>query len=405
MERVILEVCLKADVQRPAALEETLRQHVEGNGPTIFTPGMRIPYHSNLLLRQAVHSIRVDDVFLSQRVSTGAANVELCVYKLHAHDPYEEVVDESSPESMPACEITALPSDVTDGLWESLHYDSSLKRDLICYAFTSLLFADAGIDQHIISTNRVVLLHGPPGTGKTSICKALAHKLSIRMNTRYPTSQFVEINAHSLFSKWFSESGKQVMMLFKKIIEIVEDPQCLVFVLIDEVESLAAARSSAMKGNEPSDAIRVVNALLTQLDRLRRYPNVLILTTSNISDAIDVAFIDRADFRHYVGHPSLSARYSILRTSIDELSRKGLVQQSSDQSDEGIHLQLMTICHSLDGASGRFLRKVPFITFSYYLYKDLISRPQGCQSVDVSTFLSALQITVEREKRDRSQKV
>ena len=54
------------------------------------------------------------------------------------------------------------------------------------------------------------------------------------------------------------------------------------FVLIDEVESLTAARQT-MSGSEPSDAVRVVNALLTQLDVIKQYPNVLILTTSNVS--------------------------------------------------------------------------------------------------------------------------
>ncbi len=46
------------------------------------------------------------------------------------------------------------------------------------------------------------------------------------------------------------------------------------FTLIDEVESLTAARKTAMSGLEPSDALRVVNALLTQLDKLRLKKNV-----------------------------------------------------------------------------------------------------------------------------------
>ncbi len=54
---------------------------------------------------------------------------------------------------------------------------------------------------------------------------------------------------------------------------------------------------AAVAGSEPSDAIRAVNALLTQLDALRRFPNVMVLTTSNITQAIDVAFVDRADIK------------------------------------------------------------------------------------------------------------
>lgn len=47
-------------------------------------------------------------------------------------------------------------------------------------------------------------------------------------------------------------------------------------VLIDEVESLTAARRAAVAGSEPADAVRAVNALLTQLDALKRRPNVLV---------------------------------------------------------------------------------------------------------------------------------
>ena len=58
--------------------------------------------------------------------------------------------------------------------------------------------------------------------------------------------------------------------MFGKIHEMIADKDALVCVLIDEVESLTAARKSAMAGSEPSDAIRVVNALLTQIDQIRR---------------------------------------------------------------------------------------------------------------------------------------
>ena len=75
----------------------------------------------------------------------------------------------------------------------------------------------------------------------------------------------------------------------------MDDSSTLVCVLIDEVESLTAARSNS--SSEPSDAVRVVNALLTQLDQLKNYPNVIILTTSNVTGRIDLAFVDRADIK------------------------------------------------------------------------------------------------------------
>jgi pachytene checkpoint protein 2 len=107
----------------------------------------------------------------------------------------------------------------------------------------------------------------------------------------------IEVNAHSLFSKYFSESGKLVSQLFSKIMEYVEEPEEVVFVLIDEVESLAAARKAAVAGNEPADAIRAVNALLTHLDSLRHHQNAMILCTSNLPEAVDAAFVDRADIK------------------------------------------------------------------------------------------------------------
>ena len=52
-----------------------------------------------------------------------------------------------------------------------------------------------------------------------------------------------------------------------------------------------------------------------------RYSNVMILTTSNITGAIDLAFVDRADIKQYIGLPSAAAFYKIYQSCINELMR------------------------------------------------------------------------------------
>uniref|UniRef100_A0A0E0PAJ6 Pachytene checkpoint protein 2 homolog n=2 Tax=Oryza TaxID=4527 RepID=A0A0E0PAJ6_ORYRU len=288
------------------------------------------------------------------------------VFQLSEDGPGEEPGEDDTLSSF---NEWALPAKEFDGLWESLLYEVGLKQRLLRYAASALLFTEKGVDPCLVSWNRIVLLHGPPGTGKTSLCKALAQKLSIRFKSRYSMCQLIEVNAHSLFSKWFSESGKLVAKLFQKIQEMVEEESNLVFVLIDEVESLAAARQAAISGSEPSDSIRVVNALLTQMDKLKSWPNVIILTTSNITTAIDIAFVDRADIKAYVGPPTLQARYEILRSCLQELLRVGILT----------HTQ---------GLSGRTLRKLPFLAHAS------VANPSCC---DASAFLHALIQTAQRE--------
>ena len=51
--------------------------------------------------------------------------------------------------------------------------------------------------------------------------------------------------------------------------------------------------------------------LCLQLDALKAHPNVLVLTTSNITGAIDLAFVDRADIKAYVGPPGIQVDSSV----------------------------------------------------------------------------------------------
>jgi len=309
-------------------VERHVLKYLEAHVP-IFQNGP-ISYSDDPALSSHCKSIRV---CLPTRASSSTvyfwqAKISIYVYRLNSDVGVEELggSDDSTSDTVVACHQFMLPSVDFEGLWDSLYFDSTVKDDLINYAATAMLFAKRRVDPTLIACNRVVLLYGPPGTGKTTLCKALAQTLSIRLQGLYSASQLVEINSHSLFSKWFSESGKLVQRLFESIEELVADKQTMVFVLIDEVESLASARQGAASSAEPSDAVRSVNALLTQLDKLSRYENVMILATSNITGAIDVAFLDRADMRQYIGPPSLRARYEILRSCVLELARVGIVR-------------------------------------------------------------------------------
>lgn len=218
--------------------------------------------------------------------------------RLHDEDDFDDVEVEGGDGSTSHREWQ-LPNVGFANTWQSLVLPDATKQRLFDYTCSALAFANAGVSRDLCSSNNCVLLHGPPGTGKTSLAYALANKLAVRTRAIFPQAVLVEVHAHSLFSKYFSESGKLVAKLFESIHEMVDNPQCLVLVLVDEVESLTSARKAG--GNEPTDALRAVNALLTQLDSLKRFPNAMVLATTNLPNALDVAFLDRADIKCYIG--------------------------------------------------------------------------------------------------------
>jgi SpoVK/Ycf46/Vps4 family AAA+-type ATPase len=152
------------------------------------------------------------------------------------------------------------------------------------------------LNPFIINWNHLILLHGPPGGGKTSLARAIAQKLAIRLTGHFSEFKLVEINAQALFSRYFGESAGLVEKAFKSVIELAQradhgEDNTLVCVVIDEVESLASSREKAVEGNEVADALRATNELLIALDKIRHIQNIMVFCTTNLQSAV-VCVID-----------------------------------------------------------------------------------------------------------------
>uniref|UniRef100_A0A4W6DPR2 Pachytene checkpoint protein 2 homolog n=1 Tax=Lates calcarifer TaxID=8187 RepID=A0A4W6DPR2_LATCA len=355
-------------------------------------------------LRKHVESVAIVDLeeMITQPLDLKSCSVSVHIFTLNEDGPSTLSLEDD--EELSAANHWLLPAAEFHGIWESLVYESGVKTQLLDYVTTTIYFSDKNVDSNLISWNRVVLLHGHARDDVNSICSF--HYTMHSSPCRYSYGQFVEINSHSLFSKWFSESGKLVTKMFQKIQQLIDDKDALVFVLIDEVESLTAARNACQAGTEPSDAIRVVNSVLTQLDQIKRHSNVVILTTSNVTEKIDLAFVDRADIKQYIGPPSEKGIYNIYLSCLEELMKCQLIYPRQQlftmfeletmgfaKSEVSEHsLNLRNIALKSKGLSGRALRKLPFLAHALF-----VKSP----TVTLERFLEAMDRAVDKQREEK----
>jgi transitional endoplasmic reticulum ATPase len=142
-----------------------------------------------------------------------------------------------------------------------------------------------------------ILLHGPSGTGKTMLAKAVATESE---------ANFISVRGPELLSKWVGESERGVREVFRRARQAAP---CVIF--FDEIDSIAPVRGM---GGDSMVTERVVSQLLTEMDGIQSLQGVVVLAATNRIDMVDPALLrpGRFDKLIYVGMPDKYARQKIL---------------------------------------------------------------------------------------------
>ncbi|MDL0137170.1 ATP-binding protein, partial [Halobacterium salinarum] len=146
-----------------------------------------------------------------------------------------------------------------------------------------------------------VLLHGPPGTGKTMLAKAVAASTD---------ANFLSVDGPELMNRYVGESERGVRDLFERARRLAP-----AVVFLDEVDSLAPARHDTDTGASE----RVVSQLLTELDGLSPRGSVAVLAATNRRESVDPALLrpGRIETQVAVPIPDQDARAAIFEVQLD----------------------------------------------------------------------------------------
>uniref|UniRef100_A0A1J3G7U4 AAA+ ATPase domain-containing protein n=1 Tax=Noccaea caerulescens TaxID=107243 RepID=A0A1J3G7U4_NOCCA len=219
--------------------------------------------------------------------------------------------DDDDEEEKVGCEISKLGG---------LSKEYAILRDIIVSSSTKNSLSSLGL-----RPTKGVLIHGPPGTGKTSLARSFAHESGVN---------FFSVNGPEIISQYLGESEKALDEVFRSASNAAP-----AVVFIDDLDAIAPARK---EGSEELSQ-RMVATLLNLMDGISRSDGVVVIAATNRPDSIEPALRrpGRLDREIEIGVPSSAQRFDILRTILN-----GMRHSLSDTQLE----QLAMTTHGFVGA-------------------------------------------------------
>jgi transitional endoplasmic reticulum ATPase len=205
---------------------------------------------------------------------------------------------------------------------------------------------------------RGILLHGPSGTGKTLLAKAVATESE---------ANFISVRGPELLSKWVGESERGIREIFRRARQA---SPCVIF--FDEIDSIAPVRGV---GGETAVTERVVSQLLTELDGIESLHGVVVLAATNRADMIDTALLrpGRFDKIILVPMPDKEGRKKILEISTKEIPIDREPKSEAGKNPDYVDLEKLS--DSTDGLSGADVASIANTAVSLVIHEFLDKYP------------------------------
>ncbi|KAK7112183.1 hypothetical protein V1264_011672 [Littorina saxatilis] len=181
--------------------------------------------------------------------------------------------------------------------WDSIGGLEDVIQDIKETVILPFKRADLFKHSSLLQPPKGVLLHGPPGCGKTMIAKATAKAAGAR---------FLNLQVSSLVDKWYGESQKRAEAVFSLAIKLQPT-----IIFIDEIDSFLRSRTSS--DHEATAMIKT--QFMSFWDGLMTDPEckVMVMGATNRPQDVDAAILRRMPSMFHIGVPGAAQRKSILR--------------------------------------------------------------------------------------------
>jgi SpoVK/Ycf46/Vps4 family AAA+-type ATPase len=213
--------------------------------------------------------------------------------------------------------------------WDDIVIDDELKTEFM--SVIELLKNPGEAHKYGIEVPKGILLNGPPGTGKTTIAKAIANTANL---------SFFALKMDEVVSKWVGESEKNLSQLFN-----VAQKYSPSVIFIDEIDSIGKERSG--KGQQWSE--NLLNHLLQLIDGVVKTEGLYVIGATNRADLVDSALKRAGRLNKVIEIPAPDAdgRFQLFQLNLAKLHLEECVNITElvDATDGWTGADIKAICN------------------------------------------------------------